>query len=50
MVSPLFDPIRFYYGITGYIWFIKDMIKFKKMDPTARLLTKNLFPMLNEKT
>lgn len=50
IVSPVFDPIRFYFGIKGYVWFMRDMIKYKKMDPTVRLLTRNLFPMLNEKT
>jgi len=50
LVSPIFNPLKFYSGITGYSWFLRDMIKFKKMDSSAKLLTKNLFPILNEKT
>lgn len=49
MVNPLFDPVKFYYGVAGYPWFVRDLIRFKKMDPSAELINKNLFPILHEK-
>lgn len=48
IVSPVLDPIKIFQGITGYIWFIRDMIKYKTKDSKAKLLTRNLFPILNE--
>lgn len=49
IVSPIIDPIRFYLGVTGYIWFIRDLIRFTTKDPSAKLFSFNLFPILNEK-
>lgn len=50
IVNPIFDPVKFYYGISGYISFISDIINYKKMDPSAGIINRNLYPMLNEKT
>lgn len=49
VVSPIVDPIRFYLGITGYFWFIRDIILYKKKDPSAKIININLFPILHEK-
>ena len=49
LISPVFDPIHFIQGVTGYVWFIRDLISYKLKDPKAKLLTRNLFPILDEK-
>lgn len=49
LISPIIDPIKIITGITGYIWFIKDLINFKLQSPKSKLLNMNLFPILNEK-
>lgn len=50
LISPLFDPVRFFTGIQGYFWFIKDLLHYKLKAPNEKLLGINLFPILNEKT
>lgn len=50
MINPLFDPVKFYYGIKGYPSFIADIIKYKKTNLSAKILNRNLFPILDEKT
>jgi len=49
LISPVFDPIKSIRGIVGYGWFIRDAIKYKGMDRNAKLLNKNVFPILDEK-
>ncbi len=49
LVQPVIDPVRLFYGLTGYVWFARDLIRYKRMDPSAKLLSKNLFPILHEK-
>lgn len=49
LVSPIFDPIKFYKGISGYIWFARDLLKYKRMDRKAKLLNLNLYPSLLDK-
>jgi SAM-dependent methyltransferase len=49
MISPVFDPIKFYYGLTGYVWYIRDWIRYKKLDPKEKIAGINLFPILDEK-
>lgn len=46
---PLFDPIKFYFGLTGYVWFIRDWIRYKKYAPQEKIAGINLFPVLDEK-
>jgi SAM-dependent methyltransferase len=49
MISPLFDPVKFYYGLTGYVWFIRDWVRFKRLAPKEKIAGINLFPILDEK-
>lgn len=50
LVIPIFNPIRFVSGIYGYSWFIRDIVRFKSMDKKAKLINRNLYPILDEKT
>lgn len=50
VTSPVFDPIRFLQGIYGYAWYVRDLITYKTIAPATKLLSTNLFPILNEKT
>jgi hypothetical protein len=49
MIMPLFDPIKFFYGLTGYVWFVRDWIQYKKHSPEEKIAGINLFPILDEK-
>lgn len=49
LVNPIFDPIRFYQGVTGYFWYIRDAIKFNRMGSEKVGFNLNMFPILNEK-
>lgn len=50
IISPIFDPLRFYLGVTGYLWFLRDLTIYKIKDPRAKLFNLNLFPTLHDKT
>lgn len=50
IANPFFDPVRMYNGLIGYVWFIRDIVIFKKMDSSAHIINRNLFPILHEKT
>lgn len=50
VISPIFDPIRFFTGITGYFWFIRDLIIYKIMDRKSKISMINIFPVLHEKS
>ena len=50
LVSPVFDPLKFIQGISGYFWYTRDLIKYKNKNPKANISLFNLFPVLNEKT
>lgn len=49
LVEPVFDPIKFVKGLFGYLWFIRDYLKFSI---TSRVKPKftELFPQLHDKT
>lgn len=49
IIRPIINPINIFLGLTGYIWFIRDIIHYKKKNPEAKLVTTNLFPILDEK-
>jgi len=49
ILKPLFDPISFVQGLSGYVWFFRDMAKYKIMDPKAKIFNLSFFPVLNEK-
>ena len=50
IVSPVFDPVKFFKGITGYFWYLRDLIKFKIISPKTRIKLTDLYPMLHDKT
>ena len=50
IISPIFDPIKFYKGITGYVWYLRDLIKFKVKNPKIKIKFKDLNPQLHDKT
>lgn len=50
IVTPILDPIKFVYGLFGYFWFIRDLVKYKLMDPKAKIKVKDLYPSLHNKT
>ncbi|MCL4360159.1 DUF268 domain-containing protein [Patescibacteria group bacterium] len=50
IVSPLVDPLRLYLGLTGYPRYIRDLVRYKRMDPSASLLNGNIYPIVHEKT
>ncbi len=49
MASPIIDPIRFYHGVTGYFWYIRDLIKHNALSKNKIGFDMNLFPILDEK-
>lgn len=49
LLSPIFDPVKFYHGVTGYVWFLKDYMDYRSMNPKERFKLVNFFPILDEK-
>ncbi len=49
ILKPLFDPVKFFLGIYGYLWYIRDYVKFSNLSE-RKLKLGNLFPILDEKT
>ena len=50
IIQSIIDPIKFFKGFYGYVWFFKDLINYKLKNRKARLLGTNLFPILDERT
>lgn len=50
LLSPVFDPVRFGLGLYGYFWFLKDAIKYQRMDKKNSIFNLSLFPLVHEKT
>lgn len=50
IISPVFDPIRFYKGIIGYIWYLRDLVNFKVKNPKIKIKFIDLNPQLQDKT
>jgi SAM-dependent methyltransferase len=49
MISPIFNPLHFYLGVTGYFWYIRDIIKYNQIAKKRIIFDTNLFPILTEK-
>lgn len=49
LVSPIIDPVKLYTGLIGYFWFTWDLIIYTIKSPSSRLLTSNIYPVLDEK-
>jgi len=49
LLRPIVNPLTFLRGIYGYGWFLRDMVRFKHLDPSARMLTTSLFPCLHDR-
>ena len=50
IVSPVFDPIKFFKGIAGYVWYLRDLAKFKIKNPKVKIKLIDLYPQLHDKT
>lgn len=50
LIGPVFDPVKFIQGLYGYIWYIRDLIRYQIKDPKAKLIGSNLYPVLFDKT
>lgn len=50
IVSPVCDVTKPFKGLAGYSWFIRDAVKFKKLDPKEKIKLKYLAPQLMDKT
>ncbi len=49
LIRPILDPVNFYYGTTGYLGFIRDLIRYKTLAPSSQIFNENLYPILHEK-
>jgi SAM-dependent methyltransferase len=49
LIVPVFDPIYSLSGIKGYLWYLKDLVKYKSKSPKSSLINMNIFPVLHEK-
>ena len=49
LMKPLVDPIKLYSGLTGYPWFIRDMVKFKQLAGSQKVNVKDVYPILEDK-
>lgn len=49
LIAPLFDPVKFFFGLTGYIRFFRDWIQYKRGAPNEKIAGMNLFPIVDEK-
>jgi predicted SAM-dependent methyltransferase len=49
IVSPVIEVDKVWTGITGYGWYIRDLIRYQSKDKKAKLIGMNMFPILNEK-
>lgn len=49
LVSPVFDPLRFFQGLYGYLWFVRDLVNFKRRSRGTKLLNLNLYPVLHDR-
>jgi hypothetical protein len=50
LIQPVFDPMNSYMGTIGYVRFIKDIYKYKQLDPKAKILFRDLYPMTSDAT
>jgi len=50
LIAPIIDPIKLYKGLSGYIWYLQDIMKVFPHIKKKWSFIKNLFPILDEKT
>jgi SAM-dependent methyltransferase len=50
LVSPIFDVTRPIKGIRGYFWFIRDALKFNRLNPKEKIKLSLISPQLMDKT
>lgn len=50
LTSPVVDPAQLVQGITGYVWFFRDLFRYQRLSSGPSLLNTNLYPMLHDKT
>ncbi|MBW6441967.1 DUF268 domain-containing protein [Patescibacteria group bacterium] len=49
VMNPIFDPIKFLKGLYGYLWYVRDLIKFKILGNEIKIQMMDLYPILDEK-
>lgn len=49
LLLPIVDPVRFLKGVSGYPWYVRDLLKFQLKSPEAALWGRNMYPILDEK-
>jgi SAM-dependent methyltransferase len=50
LVSPVFDPMHFVRGLTGYIWYLRDLVHYQSKSSGVSLFGSSMYPMLHDKT
>ncbi|GAB4148627.1 MAG: hypothetical protein OHK0017_11520 [Patescibacteria group bacterium] len=50
LIEPVIDPIRLFNGLFNYTWFIGDALRYKKLNNKAKILTKDIYPAIHDKT
>jgi len=48
-VNQIIDPVKIITGITGYFWYIRDLIRFSRLTPKEKLISINMYPFLSDK-
>lgn len=49
LISPVLDPIDIYQGVLGYVWYIRDLIRYNAKAKKRIKINSDLFPILNDK-
>lgn len=50
LVLPLGDPRNFLKALWEYVRFLVDAFRYKRLDPSARIFTRSLYPRLHDRT
>ena len=49
LISAILDPMKLLMGLYGYLWFFRDLFKYRSQNPKFKVSWSNLYPVLNEK-
>jgi len=49
IINPIFDPVKLIKGFYGYLWYVRDLIKFMIMNKKIDIKIIDLYPVLSEK-
>lgn len=48
-IAPVFNPVRFYRGIVGYPWYIRDLVRYSFLENSEKIKFSNLYPIIEDK-